>query len=97
VRNQRRRRILMRQGQSSEAADISDNRGISYGGEQWEIKPELGASEAHWTDVRQGRMRSVAHAVGEVPNNSLPELHGTPRNIVEVPDNPIYELHNTRT
>lgn len=85
----------MREGQSREAADIPDDRGIGYGGEQWEIKPELGASETQWTDVRQGGMRSVAHAVGEVPNNSLPELHSTPHNIVEVPDNPVYKLYDT--
>jgi hypothetical protein len=39
-------------------------------------------------------MRFVEHAVGEVPNNFLPELYSTLRNVIKVLDKPVYELYN---
>jgi hypothetical protein len=83
----------MRQVQSREVADELDNRNIGHKREQWEIRPERGANEAQRLDVRQGRMRStVAHEIEEVPNKSIPELHGTLRNVAEVPNEP-YSTH----
>jgi hypothetical protein len=97
VRRYRRRRRLIRQGQNREAADRLDNRSPGHKAEQWENKPDLGASEVQQSDVQQGRMRStVAYEVAEISHNSLSELHGTWRDAVEVSGNPIHEFGNSR-
>jgi hypothetical protein len=92
VRRYRRRRRLIRQGQNREAADRLDNRSPGHKAEQWENKPDLGASE-----VQQGWMRpTVAYEVADISHNSLSELHGTWRDAVEVSGNPIHEFGNSR-
>jgi hypothetical protein len=67
------------------------------GGEQWDTKPELGATEVQRPNVRLGGVRSTtAWEVIDIINNSLHEPYGARRNVVEVPGNPVHEIYDTR-
>jgi hypothetical protein len=87
---------LIGRGQSLEIADEPQNRESGAKGEQWDTKPELGATEVERPNIWQGRKRSItAQRVVEVPNSPVPNLHDTWRNVAEAPNNPAHELCDT--
>jgi hypothetical protein len=87
---------LIGRGQSLEIANEPQNRESGAKGEQWDTKPELGATEGERLNIRQGRKGYIiTQGVVEVPNSPVRNLHDTWRNVAKVPNNPAHELCDT--